>query len=149
MKNHYSNVQSIHNYLDLFHRPWYVEFGCEDFGASLSSLLELPISIYNHQAKGFFLKFLDIFLRKCSISFILRNPSTSCYIDLALTGFWNMKEIAIPLWILDDTLIGFETIQEEGQFTVLDSFPLYWQTAITQQPNKMLTGPKQIHDMVH
>ena len=143
MKNHYSNVQSIHKYLNLFHRPWYVEFSCEDFGASLSSLLELPISIFNHQTKDFFLRFLDTFLQKCRISFILRDPCNLCYIDLALTGFWNLKKIAIPLWILNDTLIGFEIIQGEGQYQILDSFPLYWQTPVTQQTTEILTGPEK------
>lgn len=142
MKNHYSNVQSIHKYLNLFHRPWYVEFMYEDVGASLTSLLELPISIYNHQAKDFFLRFLDTFLQKCCISFILRDPCNLCYIDLALTGFWNLKKIAIPLWILNDTLIGFEIIQGEGLFQILDSFPLYWQTPVTQQTTEILTGPE-------
>ncbi|MHA1946986.1 MAG: hypothetical protein ACXAC6_13495 [Candidatus Hodarchaeales archaeon] len=138
MKNHYSIVQSIHKYLDLFHRPWYVEFGCEDFGASLSSLLELPISILNTQEKDFFLGFLNTFLEKCSISFILRDPSNLCHIDLALTGFWNKNKIAIPLWILDESLIGFEIIQAEGQYQIIDSFPLYWKTPVTQQTSKGL-----------
>ena len=135
MKNHFSNVQSIHKYLDLFHR---VEFRCEDFGASLSSLLELPISIFNNQEKDFFLRFLNTFLEKCSISFILRDPSNLGHIDLALTGFWNMKKIAIPLWILDDTLIGFEIIQAKGQYQIIDSLPLYWKTPVTQQTSKEL-----------
>ena len=138
MKNHYSNVQSIHKYLDLLHRPWHVEFRIEDVGASLSSLLELPISIFNHQTKDFFLGFLNAFLEKCSISFILRDPSNFCYIDLALTGFWNKNEIAIPLWILDDILIGFEIIQAEGQYQIIDSFPLYWKIPVTQQTSKEL-----------
>ena len=133
MKNHYSNVQSIHKYLNLFHRPWYVEFSCEDFGASLSSLLELPISIFNDQEKDFFLGFLNTFLEKCSISFILRDPSNLGHIDLALTGFWNMKKIAIPLWILNETLVGFEIIQDEGHYQILDSFPLYWKTPVSHQ----------------
>ncbi|MHA1541753.1 MAG: hypothetical protein ACTSQH_02110 [Candidatus Hodarchaeales archaeon] len=133
MKNHYSNVQSIHKYLNLFHRPWYVEFSCEDFGASLSSLLELPISIFNDQEKDFFLGFLNTFLEKCSISFILRDPSNLGHIDLALTGFWNMKKIAIPLWILNETLVGFEIIQDESHYQILDSFPLYWKTPVSHQ----------------
>ncbi len=136
MRNHYSKTESIHNYLDLIHRPWVVEFGCKDFGASLSSLLELPISVYNNQAKDFFLAFIDILLHKCSISFILRDPD---HIDLAITGYWKMKKIAIPLWILNDTLIGFEIIPDEGQFKILDSFPLHWQTPVLQQTSKIVT----------
>ena len=151
MKNHYSKVQSIHKYLNLFYRPWYVELGCEDFGASISSLLELPISIYNDQAKEFFLVFLEDFLHKCAISFILKDPSNLCYVDLAFTGFWNMKRIAIPLWILNDTLIGFDIIQDEGQFQILDSFPLHWQTQVTQQTSKIHdrseTGEKIVLDV--
>ena len=136
MRNHYSNTQSIHSYLDLLHRPWYVEFGCEDFGASLSSLLELPISVYNNQAKDFFLAFLDKVLQKCSISFILRDPG---HIDLAITGYWKKKKIAIPLWIMNNTLIGFEVISEEHQFKILDSFTLHWKNPIIQQTNKIVT----------
>jgi hypothetical protein len=124
-----------------------VEFSCEDFGASLSSLLELPISIFNHQAKDFFLGFLDTFLQKCSISFILRDSSNPCHIDLALTGFWNKEKIAIPLWILNDTLIGFEIILGEGH-QILDSFPLYWQTPVTQQTTEILTGPETKENIV-
>ncbi|MCK4847917.1 MAG: hypothetical protein KAT16_02720, partial [Candidatus Heimdallarchaeota archaeon] len=103
MKNHYSRTQSIHNYLDLHHRPWFVELEVKDFGASISSLLDLPISVYNTQAKDFFLAFIDEFLKKCSISFVLRDIG---HIDLAITGYWKMKRIAIPLWIMNDTLIG-------------------------------------------
>ncbi len=148
MRKQFSKVQSIHKYLNLFHRPWYVEFGCEDFGASLSLLLELPISIFNNQAKDFFLGFLDTFLQKCSISFILRDPSNLCYIDLALTGFWNSKKIAIPLWILNDTLIGFEIIQDEDRYQILDSFPLFWQTPVTQQTTEILIGPEIMENIV-
>jgi hypothetical protein len=130
MRYHYSKTQSIQNYLELLHRPWIVEFGSEDFGASITSLLELPISIYNSQSKEFFLAFLDNILRNCSISFIQRD---SGHIDLAITGCWNNKKIAFPLWIMNDTLIGFEIISEEGQHQILDSFPLHWRTPVIQQ----------------
>jgi hypothetical protein len=55
-----------------------------------------------------------------------------------LTGFWNTKKIAIPLWILNDTLIGFEIIQAESQYQIIDSFPLYWKTPVSQQISKEL-----------
>ena len=145
MRNHYSKTQSIHSYLDLLHRPWYVEFGCEDFGASLSSLLELPISVYNNQAKDFFLAFIDKVLHKCSISFILREPG---HIDLAITGYWKKKKIAIPLWIMNDTLIGFEVIPEEHQYKILDSFPLHWKNPVIQQTSYFVTKSETTEKIV-
>jgi hypothetical protein len=145
MRIHYSKTQSIHSYLDLLHRPWYVEFGCEDFGASLSSLLELPISVYNNQAKEFFLAFIDKVLYKCSISFILRGPG---HIDLAITGYWKKKKIAIPLWIMNDTLIGFEVIPEERQYKILDSFPLHWKTPVIQQTSFIVTKSETSENIV-
>jgi len=135
MRNAYSKTQSIHNYLDLFHRPWHVEFEVKDFGASISSLFELPISVYNNQAKDFFLAFIDKVLHKCSISFILRDPG---HIDLAITGYWKMNKIAIPLWIMNDTLIGFEIIPEDSQYQILDSFPLHWTNPVIQQTSNIV-----------
>jgi len=108
----------------------------QDFGASISSLLQLPISVYTNQAKDFFLAFIDSVLRECSISFILRDLG---HIDLAITGFWKMKEIAIPLWIMNDTLIGFEIISGEGHYQILDSFPLHWENPVTPHTSKIVT----------
>jgi hypothetical protein len=48
---------------------------------------------------------------------------------------------------LNDTLIGFEIILGEGH-QILDSFPLYWQTPVTQQTTEILTGPETKENIV-
>ena len=124
------NKQSIQEYLQLYHRAWFVEFDLSDFGASLSSLLELPSSIYHSQTKAFFWEFMNQFLQKSSINFILnKDPSHAdpqeSKIDLALTGYWENKEYAIPLWIMNDILIGFEIISSD-RYHIIDSLSLKW-----------------------
>jgi hypothetical protein len=120
---------SIHDYLNLDIYSWFVEFDVRDFGASLSSLLELPLPIYLSQARDFFWKFLSKFAVNCSIAFILRNDQDS--VDLALLGIWDDRQLAIPLWIVNDTLIGFEIITSLD-FSVLDSSPLKFESPFDQ-----------------
>ena len=116
--------QSIHDYMDFPHRIWTVEFEISDFGASLTSLLELPLQIYILDSKSFFWSFMKQFLQNCQISFILRKyDSADDCIELALIGFWETKQIAIPLWILNENLLGFEIITLN--FTILDSETLF------------------------
>ncbi|MHA1976692.1 MAG: hypothetical protein ACW98F_03275 [Candidatus Hodarchaeales archaeon] len=114
-------TQSIRDYLKLELHSWMVEFDACDFGASLSALFELPHSVYLSQAKDFFWKFLTHFFEECSISFIRRIHQNT--VDLALLGLWKDQKLAIPLWIMNDTLIGFE-ILTSAHYRVLDSFSL-------------------------
>lgn len=131
--NDQSKQQSIHEYLDLPHRAWNVEFEISDFGASLVSLLELPRKIVEMDKKTIFWSFLKRFLQGCEISFILRNYNSNDTnhesIELALIGYWETQQIAIPLWILNDLLLGFEIISTE-KFIVLDSEPLNWKSSL-------------------
>jgi hypothetical protein len=137
MKKKVSN-KSIQEYLHLYERAWFVEFDLSDFGhlsdsgASLSTLFELPPSIYHSQAKAFFWTFIDQFLQRSAIGFILNNKSSGnivqeTKIDLAIIGHWNNKEYAIPLWIMNDILIGFEILSKE-YFAIIDAFSLNWQS---------------------
>ncbi len=127
MSTHKKTNVTIQDYLELFDKAWMVEFDVNDFGASLSALLELPIQIYSSQAHDFFLKFIDELLRSASISFVKRKLKISdkMNIELALVGNWNNIQLAIPLWILNDVLFGFEIISEE-EYEILDSFQLKW-----------------------
>ncbi|MHA1994596.1 MAG: hypothetical protein ACW97Z_08660 [Candidatus Hodarchaeales archaeon] len=118
-------IHSIRDYLKLDLHSWMVEFDVSDFGASLSTLFELPLPIYLSQAKDFFWKFIIHFFQDCSISFIQRDHQDS--INLALIGHWKNKKLAIPLWIMNDTLIGFE-ILPDGIYSVLDSFSLNFES---------------------
>jgi hypothetical protein len=124
-----NNQHSIHEFLELPHRVWHLEFESNDFGASLASLLELPLKIYEKDNKRIFWSFIKEFLSQCSISFILREYTSDenmhNNIELALIGYWENKQMAIPLWILKDILIGFEIISSE-EFSFLDSEPLKW-----------------------
>ena len=124
MKHKNTNI-TIQDYLELFHKSWMVEFDVSDFGASLSALFELPLQIYASQAKDFFLRFINELLRKASISFIQRKSKITAKnsINLALVGYWNQAQFAIPLWILDDVLFGFEILSEQN-YKILDSFRL-------------------------
>ena len=126
MKN---NQKSIHEYLDLSHRAWFLEFEMRDFGPSVIKLLELPQEIYQTRQKAFFLAFLNSFLQRCAISFILRKSnlkdSEFDRIELALLGYWEGRQYAIPLWILKDLLLGFDIIAD-SYFEILDSEPLAW-----------------------
>jgi hypothetical protein len=67
------------------------------------------------------------FIQNCEISFILRkyNSSEEECIELALIGLWENQQIAIPLWILNEKLLGFEIILP-SKFSILDSEPLIW-----------------------
>lgn len=131
-----SELQSIHDYLGLGHRGWYVEFEIGDFRTSLTSLLEIPQEIYKKQAKDFFWSFIQLFLQKCEISFILRQPcpadSRSDRVDLALLGYWENKRFAIPLWIINDLFLGFEIVPAEN-FTILDSEPIIWSQLVSMR----------------
>jgi hypothetical protein len=122
---------SINDYLGLRYQAkvWFLEFEVDDFGASITKLLELPQEIYQARKKTFFLSFMNSFLQRCEISFILRKPtlddSKFDRIELALLGHWEDSQFAIPLWIMKDLLLGFEIIPNE-HFDVLDSEPLTW-----------------------
>lgn len=120
---------SINDYLDLAHKAWFMEFEVCDFGASITNLLELPLSIFEMNAKAHFWAFIKLFLQKCEIGFIFEHPKKELpgtdIINLALIGLWQGEQFAIPLWILKDLLIGFEVITPDT-FTVLDSEPLSW-----------------------
>ncbi|MFX0123126.1 MAG: hypothetical protein ACFFAE_05770 [Candidatus Hodarchaeota archaeon] len=133
------NQQSIHEYLDLSHRAWFLEFDIRDFRASISDLLEFPQEIYETRIKTFFLTFISSFLQRCEIGFIHRklNLSDSEFdsIDLALIGYWEKSQHAIPLWIMKDLLLGFEVIPNE-HFEILDSEPLTWSQGISVTKNQ-------------
>ncbi len=141
-----SNQLSIHDYLDLPHRTWFVEFEISDFGASLPSILELPPKIYELDKKMIFWSFLKEFLLKCKIGFILRkytsHTDTHEDIELALLGGWENKQIAIPLWILQDVLLGFEVITPKT-FLVLDSEPLKWNSPVLNKQSRCISQNKQ------
>ena len=130
-----SDQQSIHEYLGLGHRAWYVEFEIGDFKTSLTDLLEIPLIIFEKQAKEIFWSFLQLFLQKSEISFIHRQPCPndlrSERIDLALLGYWENRQFAIPLWIMNDLLLGFEIIPSRD-FNVLDSEPLMWSQQVSK-----------------
>ena len=124
-------TQSIQDFLKLDLHSWLVEFDVSDFGASLSALFELPHAIYRSQARDFFWRFLTRFCEDCSICFIqLTHQNT---VDLALLGTWKNQILAIPLWILNDTLIGFE-ILSSANFSVLDSFSLNFDSPFNRLP---------------
>ncbi|MHA1941915.1 MAG: hypothetical protein ACW97P_09330 [Candidatus Hodarchaeales archaeon] len=132
MSNHKKSnlaIHSIQDYLKLFHKAWMVEFDVRDFGASVSTLYELPLQIYASQAQDFFLVFINIFLNNASISFIQKKGSiiepNKINIDLAIVGYWNNEQYAIPLWILEETLFGFEIISGDN-YEIRDSFQLEW-----------------------
>ncbi|MFX0171148.1 MAG: hypothetical protein ACFE9L_04450 [Candidatus Hodarchaeota archaeon] len=134
--------QSINDYLDLANKAWFVEFEVTDFGASLSKILELPLTIYKRNVKAHFWAFLKIFLQRCEIGFILKHPidnnSDIGAINLALIGYWEKKQYAIPLWILKDILLGFEIINSDS-FFILDSEPHIWsQPTLIDNKNKPL-----------
>lgn len=133
--------QSIHEYLDLGHRAWFLEFDVGDFGA-ISRLLELPQNIYETRKKTFFLAFMNSFLQRCAISFILRkpNPHNSKFdrIELALLGYWEKRQFTIPLWIMNDLLLGFEIIPDE-HFEILDSEPLTWSPGKIETKNQKIS----------
>ena len=48
-------------------------------------------------------------------------------IDLAIIGHWDNKECAIPLWIMNDILIGFEILSDD-HYIIIDTSPLNWQS---------------------
>ncbi|PWI47229.1 hypothetical protein CEE45_12600 [Candidatus Heimdallarchaeota archaeon B3_Heim] len=121
--------QSIRDYLNLDLHSWLVEFDVSDFGASLSTLFELPLPVYLSQAKGFFWNFLSHFFTDCSISFILRTDQDT--VDLAFLGRWKNQKLAIPLWIMDDTLIGFE-ILSAANYSMIDSYLLTFESPFTK-----------------
>jgi len=123
--------QSIHDYLSLTDRSWVVEFEVFDFGASLTSCLELPPLIYAMSPKAHFWAFMHVFLQTCEISFIERRSLSENHVEMALVGLWNFNLVAIPLWILHKRLLGFEVIQSR-EFEIIDSIPLKWSRTIHQ-----------------
>lgn len=146
-----NSQQSIYEYLNLNHQAWFLEFEVGDFGASITNLLELPQKIYETRRKTFFLAFMCSFLQKCEISFILRKPnlddSKFDRIDLALLGYWEKRQYAIPLWIMKDLLLGFEVIPDE-HFEILDSEPLTWSQGITATKNQRNSSPLAVSNLV-
>ncbi len=126
-------TRSIRDYLNLDLNPWLVEFDVLDFSASLSSLFELPLPVYMIQAKEFFWKFIASFFSTCSIAFIQRIHQDM--VDLALLGHWNNEQLAIPLWIMNDTLIGFEILSYRN-YSVIDSSLLKFKPSFHQTHNK-------------
>ncbi len=126
--NHLSKLVeplSIRDYLNLDLHSWLVEFDVSDFGASLSTLFELPLPVYLSQAKDFFWTFISHFFTDCSISFILRTDQDT--VDLAFLGRWKNQNLAIPLWIMNDTLIGFEILPSVN-YSVIGSYPLTFES---------------------
>ncbi|UCG89538.1 MAG: hypothetical protein JSU57_03435 [Candidatus Heimdallarchaeota archaeon] len=148
MSNKKKNLKqlSIHEYLDLGNhaKKWFLEFEVGDFGASITKLLELPQKIYDTRRKTFFLAFISSFFQRCEVSFILRKPnlfdSNFDRIDLALLGYWEKRQYAIPLWIMNDLLLGFEVISNE-YFEILDSEPLTWFHGILSAKNQKNSSP--------
>ncbi|MFX0211830.1 MAG: hypothetical protein ACFFDT_37995 [Candidatus Hodarchaeota archaeon] len=132
---------SITEYLGLGNlaKKWFLEFEISDFRASITNLLKLPQKIYEPRKKTFFLTFMISFLQRCEISFILRKTNLFDTkfdrIDLALLGYWEKRQYAIPLWIIKDLLLGFEVIPNE-HFEILDSEPLTWSQGITATKNQ-------------
>lgn len=143
--------QSIHDYLGLGHRIWFLEFEVGDFGASIANLFELPLEVYKMRAKTFFWAFLQVFLQKVEISFILRQSiqkdSSFDRIDLALLGYWENNQFAIPLWIMKDLLLGFEVIPAE-HFVILDSEPLTWSRPISITNKHIDSSRKEEFDII-
>ena len=145
---------SIHEYLGLGHqaKKWFLEFEVGDFGASITNLLELPLNIYETRRKSFFLAFISSFLQKCEISFILRKlnlrDSKFDRIELALLGYWEKRQYAIPLWIMKDLLLGFEVIPNE-YFEILDSEPLTWSYGIIDTKNQKMPVTFFIDTLFH
>ncbi|MHA2244295.1 MAG: hypothetical protein ACXADY_04960 [Candidatus Hodarchaeales archaeon] len=141
------NQESINDYLDLRHQIWFVEFEIGDFGASVANLLELPQEIYDLRIKENFWAFLRLFLQKCEISFILRpsylNKSNPDRVELALLGYWENKQFAIPLWIMKDLLLGFEIISLDN-FIILDSKSLNWSPPVSLENNKIYSQYKNL-----
>ena len=139
--------QSINDYLDLRHRIWFVELEIGDFGASVANLLELPQEIYDLRIKENFWAFLRLFLQNCEISFIFRpfylNNSNPDRVELALLGYWENKQFAIPLWIMKDLLLGFEIISSDN-FIILDSEPFNWSPPVSLEKEKIYSQYKNI-----
>ncbi|MHA1214730.1 MAG: hypothetical protein ACTSPG_05500 [Candidatus Hodarchaeales archaeon] len=116
---------SINEFLNLNNRSWIIELDAQDFTSTLSKLMDIPLEIYKQNLKAFFLQFLRYFLQEASIAFILRHYegdkiTSEPHIDLAITGHWEKKNIAIPLWIMRDLLMGFEVLKNED-FSIIDS----------------------------
>ena len=133
---------SIQDYLKLTDQSWVVEFEIFDFGASLTSFLELPPIIYAMNPKAHFWAFMRSFLMNCEIGFIQRpiRASSDDYIEMALVGWCNKEQVAIPLWILHERLLGFEVISFP-EFDILDSLPLNWITKTLPDQSDQLFIP--------
>ncbi|WP_455141881.1 hypothetical protein [Candidatus Hodarchaeum mangrovi] len=121
---------SIQEFLDLNHKIWIVEFDSTDFISSLPQILEIPSKIFRQKAIEYLWTFLQKFLQNSTIAFILRSDDSTkdnlaSQVDLALIGYWNNKYYGIPLWIMQDLLLGFEIIEEE-KFIILDKESLFF-----------------------
>lgn len=121
---------SIQEFLDLNHKIWIVEFDSTDFISSLPQILEIPSKIFRQKAIEYLWTFLQKFLQNLAIAFILRSDDSTkdnlaSQVDLALIGYWNNKYYGIPLWIMQDLLLGFEIIEEE-KFIILDKESLFF-----------------------
>ncbi|MHA2248416.1 MAG: hypothetical protein ACXADY_25940 [Candidatus Hodarchaeales archaeon] len=136
---------TINEYLDLGQRIWHIEFALSDFKTeNIAKLLNIPTSIYNTNPKTNFWAFLKVFLRECEIAFINRRYPKGIGIsreneEIALLGYWENKEMAIPLWIIDDLLLGFEVISDE-EYQVLSSEPLNWVYPLTHEDISFIAG---------
>ena len=125
MKN---RQESIQEFLDLNQKIWIVEFDAVDFKSTLPQLFEIPESIFHQNAIEYLWTFLQEFLQNSSIAFILRSgcsvkDNLASQVDLALVGYWDNYNYAIPLWTLQDLLLGFEIIEKKN-FVILDEEPL-------------------------
>ncbi len=125
--------QSISDFLDLTQKIWFIEFESADFGSSLVNILELPLIMYQTNSINHFWSFLSKFLLNCEIAFISKDSKS---IDIALIGICNDEPIGIPLWIMDDILLGFE-VKSIKNYIILDRLPLKW------YPPTIITGSKQ------
>lgn len=135
VKNNYQlNQQCINAFLELKQRVWFVELEIDDFGIKIANLLDLPQEVYEKNVKIHFWAFLRIFLRKSKIGFIL-NQSNICKnysFDLALIGKLDNNEYAIPLWIVNDQLLGFEIIESKN-YSIIDSELLRWVPVVSRK----------------
>ena len=117
------NQQSINAFLNLRHQTWFLELEKADFKTTIAGFLELPQEIYDSRAATFFWTFVKQFLLRCKIGFILRSNPTR--VALAILGYWQNKQFTIPLWKINDLLLGFKLISSEN-FIILDSEPIRW-----------------------
>ena len=148
MKN---QQQTIVEYLELNHREWIIEFELSDFEASVANLLEIPEKIFTSNSKSHFWAFLRVFLQNCEIGFILQQRNSKNIddnvIDLALIGYWEKEQYIIPLWILNDLLLGFE-ILPAIDILILDSKKILCTTPVLTDEELSLENNQASYLMV-